>query len=675
MKVTQRRIGIIMIVLCTSMIGHANVQLPAFFANNMVLQQNTRAPIWGKATPGATIEITASWDFSTSVICAENASWKAELETPSAGGPYTISIKDGDSVLLLENVLIGEVWLCSGQSNMEMPLSGWLPNDTIQYSETEIRNANYPEIRMFTVARHASIKPVDDVNGKWLECSPKTAPPFSATAFFFGKKLYQELNIPIGLIHSSWGGTPAEAWTSREYIAKMDDYHEALRKIDESLPALKKLSDWLVQFPTINTQELSGDNIWSQLEFQDSSCRRIDFDDSKWNIMNLPVLWEQTEMQEFDGAVWFRKTVSIPENWSGRDLEIQLGPIDDFDRTYVNGKLVGAIEEDGHYQTLRIYDIPAELNNQDTMIIAVRVNDNRGGGGIWGKAEQMNLVLKGTGESISIAGEWKYLPVAELRGVTYYIFGAEGEKYHDRPVLPIEESAYIPTTLYNGMIAPLVPYTIKGAIWYQGESNTGNPIQYETLFPLMITNWRNDWGYEFPFYYVQIAPYDYGEDTPSEFLRDAQRKTLSLANTGMAVTLDIGVNSNIHPPYKQEVGERLALWALAKQYDKAIVFSGPLYKSFKIEKKKIRVSFNYAEGLQFTSDKPEGFLIAGEDRVFYPAQVKIQNNELLVFSKIVKSPVAVRYAWSNTAKSSLMNGAGLPASSFRTDDWEISKSE
>ena len=284
----------------------------------------------------------------------------------------------------------------------------------------------------------------------------------------------------------------------------------------------------------------------------------------------------------------------------------------------------------------------------------------------------MKLMLKETGETLSISGDWKYLPVAEFKAMNFYVFGEKGKEFHKRPSLEVSLTSHTPTTLFNAMISPLIPFEIKGAIWYQGESNAGNPLQYEKLFPLMIKNWRALWGNEFPFYFVQIAPYDYGESTQSQFLRDAQRKTMKLDNTGMAVTLDIGNFHNIHPANKIDVGTRLALWALAHQYDKPVVFSGPMYKSMKVENNKIILAFDYVEeGLDLRlNDGNTSFEIAGVDAKFHKAEVKIDGDKLAVWSDKIENPKAVRYAWSNMPEATLFNKNGLPASSFRTDDWK-----
>ena len=343
------------------------------------------------------------------------------------------------------------------------------------------------------------------------------------------------------------------------------------------------------------------------------------------------------------------------------------------DRTFVNGKLVGAYEREGYYQTDRIYSVPKELVNSNKILIAVRVLDNQGGGGMWGTKENLNIHPVYSSELISLAGSWKYLPVAEYKAQRFYVFGVAQNNYYQKPEMKVQISENMPSALYNAMIHPLIPYNIRGVIWYQGEANTENPKQYETLFPTMIKNWRKDWQLgDFPFYYVQIAPYNYGEQIHSELLREAQLKTLSVKNTGMAVTLDIGNPQNIHPSDKKDVGERLADWALAKTYNKKVIYSGPIYKSMKAGKDNIVLTFDYAKnGLIIKELNGENnFQIAGKDKIFKNAQVKVQGNKLIVFNNEVKNPVAVRYAFTNTSEATLFNKEGFPASSFRTDNWD-----
>lgn len=651
--------------------NQSKFKMPSIFSDNMVLQQKSFVAIWGKAKPNSQIKIETGWKQKATAKAKNDGSWIAKIKTPKAGGPYEMKVYSEDTVFVFKNILVGEVWLCSGQSNMEMPLAGWPPRDTIFGSKEAIKNSANSNIRFFTVTRSISTKPEFNCEGSWVESNPETASRFSATAYFFGKKLYDELKVPIGLIHSSWGGTPVEAWTSGKFISQVELYKNIIEQLTKSKDEINKLKAWLNTKPIIDIS--SRPEKWKDIDFNDSVCSKTDFDDSNWKEMNLPTAWERTEVGNFDGVMWFRKKIEIPESWINKELIIELGPIDDMDITFVNGVKIGGYEEEGFWQEDRIYTVPASLVNSKELLIAVRVIDNQGGGGIWGAKEKMKIYPKNSTDLISLAGSWKYLPVAEYMGGKYFIFDPIKMEYYNRPKLSVDLSSNTPTALYNAMIAPLIPYKIKGVIWYQGESNTGNPELYKTLFPLMIKNWREDWNQkDMSFYYVQIAPYNYGEQTQSQKLREAQMQTLSVARTGMVVTLDIGNPNNIHPGNKKDVGERLALWALAKDYKKKVVYSGPIYKSMKILKDKIELTFNYADGGLVLKEKngKNNFMIAGEDKVFKNAEVKIIGKKLIVFNPEIKNPVAVRYCWDNISEATLFNKAGLPASSFRTDNWD-----
>lgn len=466
----KRAIGFIVISLLSCSL-FAQVELPALFSDNMVLQQKFENPIWGWASPGETIKAKGSWDNITrNTSAGQDGKWQLQLYTPKAGGPYFISINDDT----LHNVMIGEVWICSGQSNMQ-----WALDQTMNHEE-EIPKADYPAIRFFYLARQLSDEPQKDCHAYWTDCNPETAKDFSAVAYYFGRKLHAELDVPVGLIHTSWGGSSAQAWV-REKILRSD-----------------------------------------------------------------------------------------PD-----------------------------------------YDL-------------------------------------------------------------YYSRQEEAERKAKRGSLAINQKS--PNCLYNAMLAPLIPYGIKGAIWYQGESNVMEAALYEKLFPTMIKNWRDDWGQgDFPFYFVQLAPFDYDTPLVGALLRDAQRKSLDVVNTGMAVTMDIGDPEDIHPVNKHDVGERLALWALAKDYGQTSVkHSGPLFRSMIIDNNKAILIFDHAEnGLVLKSSGSTGFEIAGTDRRFYPANVEISGNSVIASAKEVKAPVAVRYAFHNGDEATLFNAEGIPASSFRTDDWLI----
>jgi sialate O-acetylesterase len=643
----------------------------------MVLQQRSEVTIWGKGRVGKKIALEASWKKNTSAVVDNEGTWRAKIKTIEAGGPYVLRASDGDTTLILGDILLGEVWLCSGQSNMEMPLEGWPPTNPITNSDTEIAKAKYPNIRLFGMKRAYSPTPEDACDGEWTACTPQNARTFSAVGYFFGKTLYQNLDVPIGLIHASWGGTAIESWMSKQDLGMIDEYRPILQKMEEGKDSIAALNKWITSHSTIKLNGRKPENRWLGLDFDDSSCASKNFNDSLWKEMSLPTVWERTEVGNFDGAVWFRKQVTIPSGWRGRNLILSLGPIDDMDETYVNGTIVGSHLTEGMWQVPRTYSLPASVVLDSIVQVAVRVIDYGGGGGIFGKQEELQLERADTTLSIPLSGNWKYLPVTEYRGSIFYVFGWRGQEYFKRPNPPTDFSGYSPTALFNGMVSPIVPYTLRGVIWYQGESNAGQPQMYSKLFPMMINEWRTVFrNPEMPFYFVQIAPYKYDANTQSQLLREAQFNTLKVRNTGMAVTMDIGDPENIHPANKQDVGDRLARWALAKTYHKKnVMCSGPLYRTMKIKKNVIVLSFDYSGEKLVLKGSPSaaGFQIAGEDRQFKDAIVKINGSTLVVSSPDIPHPVAVRYAFSNVSHATLFNKDGLPASSFRTDEWSEKK--
>ena len=630
----------------------AEISIPSLFTDNMVLQQNQASPVWGKATPGGKVKVVFNNEKKTAVA-DDNGDWMVKLHPGAAGGPFELLIIGGDTTVL-KNVMVGEVWVCSGQSNMEMPLAGW--GKVLNY-EQEVANANYPNIRLFQVRHATSLKPQEDVDAEpWQECSPETVPLFSAVAYFFGRHLFNELNVPIGLIHTSWGGTIAEAWTAPDFLAQMADFVQAMQERDNAVKSEeeqraeyeKKLQKWQQTLDSLVQRAAAGGPAWEQ----------PDVIDADWAAMQLPVLWEKAGLPGFDGIVWFRKTIHIPADLAGQECTLSLGPVDDQDVTFVNGQRIGATDV---YDAPRKYNIPAGVLHPGANVVAVRVLDYGGGGGIWGAAEQMWL-QSAAGDRISLAGAWKYKTSVSMEDVP------------PRPQSP--DTPNRPAVLYNAMLEPLMPFAIRGAIWYQGESNVGRAWQYRELFPTMITSWRTHWGQgNFPFLFVQLANWREVREQPTESawaeLREAQLLTLSLPNTGMATAIDIGDAEDIHPKNKQEVGRRLALNALAKVYGKDVVYSGPVYKSMSIEGDKIRLSFDHVDGgLVSKGGVLTGFAIAGEDSQFVWANAQIDGETVVVSNPEIRHPLAVRYAWADNPLCNLYNKAGLPASPFRTDDWD-----
>jgi len=639
--------------------ARADVRVPSLIGDHMVLQQGRKVRVWGMAEPGE--RVTVTFDAGTARATAdERGRWQVFVGPFKAGGPFEMTVA-GRNTLTFRDVLVGEVWVCSGQSNMEWPLVN--AQDGPRY----VAQADYTEIHLFTVSKRTSGTPLEDVEGHWVVTRPETVAQFSAVGYFFGRELYSRLKVPVGLIHTSWGGTPAEAWTSRDALAAEPALKPVLERFDAELKDLPRLQseyerarvEWERQYVTQDPG-----NRGEAMGYADPAREFAD-----WKRMRVPQAWESAGL-DVDGSVWFRREVNVPAAWAGRDLTLELGAIDDFDTTYFDGVRVGSTGEEtpNSWTVPRRYHVPGSLVRAGRNVIAVRVFDRVGGGGFVGG--EMWLAPEGAtrSEAVPLDGDWFYKE--ELTVPSRQI------DYSRQPQAPGPANQNNPTVLYNAMLAPLLPYAIRGAIWYQGEANAGRAYQYRTLFPTMIRDWRARWGEgDFPFYFVQLANWK-ARKTDSIYsewaeLREAQSMTLkSVSHTGMAVTIDIGNPDDIHPRDKLDVGLRLARWALADTYGQKVEESGPLYESSKVEGDKMRVRFTHAAGLK-TRDgaAPTGFFVAGDDRKFVPAEARIEGNAVVVRSKDVPHPTAVRYAWADNPSGNLYNADGLPASPFRTDDW------
>ena len=626
----------------------AEVRLPHIIGNNMVLQRNQELRIWGWADRGEKVTVHLN-EAVESTRCGKDGKWLITLPAMEAGGPYAMKIR-GRNIIELENILIGDVWVCSGQSNMEYRV------EAFPWAGEESALANYPGIRLFTVPRNTQLSPADEIpGGEWQVCNPETVLPFSAVGYFFGKHIHKEVGVPVGLLNTNWGGTNIETWTSGESIGQVPGFTErvaGLANLDSEAALERKKAEMREIIDKYAADEpgiRDGHAVWAATEL----------DLEGWGTMELPQLWEGAGLVGLDGIVWFRLEVDLPAEVAGRGITLTLGPIDDSDWTWVNGHKVGETMQ--KYNLDRVYEVPAEYLNEGTNVIAVRVEDTGGGGGFNGSSEQMIIVSADF--MISLAGEWNFrVSPTELNLNTGAVLGPNSN----------------PTLLYNGMIHPLLDFRVKGAIWYQGESNASRAYQYRELFPLMIEDWRKHWEYpDMPFMFVQLAnfmkpPRKPGESSWAE-LREAQAMALSLPGTGMAVAIDIGEADDIHPINKQDVGKRLALAALNVAYGKDLVFSGPVYKDMIIAGDNAILSFEHVGGGLKARDRYgylNGFSIAGDDRIFHWARAHIQGDKVFVYSQKVKQPVAVRYGWAdNPDDVNLYNAEGLPASPFRTDDW------
>lgn len=625
----------------------AEVRLPKIFGDSMVLQRDKPIPVWGWANKNEKITITFH-DKVKTIKAGKDGLWKLLLDAEPAGGPYTLIVK-GVNTITLNGILTGDVWVCSGQSNMEFHVDG------VTNAAEEIKHADYPFIRHFYLPKDIAGTPKEDVqNGSaWKAANPANVADFTAVGYFFARELYSQLQIPIGLIHTSWGGTDIETWISKEGFAGSETFSQSIGTLPsfnlDSLAAEQKKK--FLQMVQSLQGGLPG-------EATVKTWKDVGVDVHAWPAMQLPGLWEQQQLKNFDGLVWFRKIIKVSAADAGKPATLKLAMIDDSDDSYVNGQLVGSTKN--QYNAKRVYTIPAGLLKEGDNVIAIRVEDTGGGGGVYGDAADLNITLGS--EVQSLAGSWSF----QIENVSQNAMALGPNSY--------------PSLLYNAMINPIINFAIKGAIWYQGENNAGRAYQYRQAFPLMITDWRRKWNEgDFPFYFVQLASFSanngnsHSGSTWAE-LREAQSLTLSLPNTGMAVITDIGESKDIHPRNKQDVGKRLAAVALHDTYGKNIVYSGPVYQSMKAEGNKIIITFSQTGGGLMAKDKygyVKGFEIAGADKQFYYAKAIINGNQLEVFADEVANPVAVRYSWADDAgESNLFNKEGFPAAPFRTDNWK-----
>ena len=636
----------------------AEIRMSPLFTDNMVLQQKTDAPVWGKAAPGAEVSVYTSWNKAVyKAVADHDGKWSVKVRTPKAGGPYTMKVTEkGSEPLVLDNILIGEVWLCSGQSNMEMPVKGW--GEVLNYEQELKDAAKYPKIRFIEVKKEVSPVPQDDFVADydgWVECSPKTLEEFSAAAYFFGRTIHLEENVPVGLISAAWGGTYIEPWMSAEALSHFPEFTDEVATI----------AGWSLDKE--ERRRLAENNVWVDLfnSFnnycfeQEKGFPYPGYDDSEWDEIRLPGILE-TVYPDFNGHILVRKEVVLPQKWVGKPLKMYISAVDDNDKTYFNGELIG--EGEG-WTKERNYDIPAELVTGTNVMMAMRIVDTGDTGGV--DVDDDSFYLEGPdGERLSLVGTWKV------------------KKHADFAVLPpkplrMKEERHLCTALYNAMISPLVPYAIKGAIWYQGCSNVDRAYRYRDLMTAMIEGWRKDWGYSFPFYITQLASFMEYQTVPEESvwaeLRESQDVAARVtAGTGMAVTIDVGDAEDIHPKNKQEVGRRLALQALNKTYGHSVVCSGPVYEGYEVCGNVIKIRFSsVGKGLVAKGGKLEGFTIAGADHKFHWAEAKITGDCVEVSCEDVERPLAVRYAWANNPVISLFNSEGLPAGPFRTDAWPI----
>jgi sialate O-acetylesterase len=638
----------LLLLFLTATLATAQLKVARIFGDHMVLQREKPVQVWGWANKGDKVDLTFNQQ-KTSTKADANGKWMAQLPAMPAGGPYELVIKSRKEEVKLTDILVGEVWLLSGQSNME-----WRVKNA-DSAKIEMARANYPTIRHFEVAHELAFEPQKDLNsGDWKIASPATVGDFSAVGYFFARDIVQELGVPVGLIHSSWGGSQVEGWISEKAMSQSDvlSYYPKTmaRSWDEDgQKQEKKLID-----------QTYGSADFDLKSVDESRYLTPGYDFSSWKIkVNPQGQWMWQGVGGFRGDAYIQRTVQVPADLASAETTLNFGRNTSDLIFYVNGKKVF----EGTPKEAIELKLPAGTWKPGENALLIKLGPNRDpawfGMGFMGTPADFSV--KGSGQSIPLADtRWNMVPSWKSPRTYEHFMNNVG------------------TTIYNAMIAPLVPYTIAGGLWYQGESNAGRAYQYRKSFPLLIESWRKDWGYEFPFLFVQLATYgpfqnsNQGSDWAE--LREAQTMTLSLPKTGMAVTTDIGNPNDIHPTNKQDVGHRLALSALKVAYGKDdVVASGPTYKNVEFAGEKAILTFdNVGSGLM-AKDKYsylKGFEIAGKDRKFYYAPARIEGNKIIVSHSKVPQPVAVRYGWANSPlDNNLFNADGLPAVPFRTDEW------
>ncbi len=631
----------IMIFACCG--ASAQIKLPAIVRDSMILQRDTKVNIWGWAS--ANEKITVKFNSKSFKTKADNAgNWKVQLPSTKAGGPYSIAIA-GKNKIVLNNILFGDVWFCSGQSNMVHQMN----IHDVTYAK-EIAAANNPQIRQFLIPTLTNLQsPQNNLpTGYWKAAAGQDVRPFSAVAYFFAKKLFEKYKVPIGIINASVGGTPIEAWTSEEGLKDFSSLVTAIQKnkdtayINNSNRAATANAGRQQQQTDLG---LIGEKKWFDVSYVPKG----------WRNINIPGYWEDQGIKDLNGVVWYRKEIDVPASMIGKPAKIFLGRIIDADELYINGKKIGNTT---YQYPQRRYAVPADVLKAGKNIFFIRVTNTNGKGGF---VYDKPYYLFAGNDTIDLKGTWQY-KVGDI-----FIPGS-GQSFGGGIAAQNQPSA-----LYNAMVAPIINFTIKGFLWYQGESNSGRAAEYAKLQPAQINDWRNKWQQgDIPFLFVQLPNYMDANYIPSESqwaeLREAQLKSLSLSNTAMAVAIDLGEWNDIHPDNKKTVGERLALAAFNIAYGENIVYSGPIYQSHIIGGNKVIISFtNNGSGL-ITNDGEalSEFAIAGADKKFVWAKAKIEADKVMVWNETITDPVYVRYAWAdNPVNANLYNKEGLPASPFQ----------
>ncbi len=618
----------------------------------MVLQRDSPLSIWGWADAGEKVTVRFKGKKYTSTADA-GGKWKVTIPPITAGGPFSMEII-GANKITLDDVLIGDVWLCAGQSNMvhNMELHK-------QRYGKDIASANYPQLRQFLVPGQSALTgPAEDLaGGEWKKAMPENVGQFSVVAYFFGKSLYDKYQVPIGLINASVGGTPIEAWTSEEGLKAFPEILTTVAQNKDTAWLSRINKEAATRRQAIASKRPQDQGIAGPIKWYDPA-----YQPKNWHTMNIPGFWEDQGLYELNGIVWYRRDINIPLSMTGMTAQLAMGRIVDADEVYINGQKVG---NKTYQYPQRYYDLAPGVLRPGKNTFVVRVTNYNGKGGF---VSDKPYYLAAAGDTLDLKGTWQYRVGAAFPPEPGNTAGIN--------------LMYQPTALFNGMVAPYTQFPIKGAIWYQGESNAGRPLQYEQLLPALIEDWRTQWSQpDLPFLYAQLPNFMDINYLPSESnwaqLRESQRKALQVANTAMAVTIDLGEWNDIHPDIKKPIGDRLALAAQKLAYgEKNVVYSGPAYTSATVSGGKVTLHFNHTgSGLVSGDGEPlRWFALAGENKVFQWAEAVIEGKDVVLSSQGISNPLYVRYAWAdNPLGANLFNKEGLPASPFEARVGNIDK--
>ncbi len=645
--------------------ARADVTLNGVFSDHMVLQRDARVPVWGSADPGESVTVTVG-DQKVQATANDAGKWKVVLNPLKVGGPYTVEVS-GRNKITLSDVLAGDVWLCSGQSNMAFSMS-WIKN--VPAYQDDLKTADFPNIRQGHVAQTPSVRPLDSTPVKWEVCAPDTVGDFTAAGFYFARDLQKELRIPIGLILSAWGGTSAESWTSIDALNTVPAFKQ---RAQDQLKNLAGLPAQIKNFPALlEAWENKYGRTDTGNEGEAKGWAAPDADTSGWKAGKLNATWKENGFPN-GGIIWLRKEINVPASAAGKAFRLDLGQLDEqFSTTYFNGVKQG---ESGHkapefYSGYAGCSIPGNLVKMGKNVLAIRFvsaeGDKRGTSRKPDALGLFPLGVSGLDDNCLTRAEKEFPPLPL-------------EALAEKPACPKGDAPHTSSLLFGGMINPIIPFAIKGCIWYQGEQDGSRGKAYRTLLPLMINDWRARWGEgDFPFLVQQLPNWGAVSKDPQESgwasLREAQAHTAqTLPNVGLSVAIDIGEINNVHPQNKREVGRRLALVALATVYGKPVAYTGPVYDSMAVEGPAIRLKFTHSEGLKASDGQPlKTFAIAGDDHHFVWGDAKIDGDTVLVSGANVPKPVAVRYAWADSPQGcNLTNSSDLPAVPFRTDTWPV----